>query len=40
MLLGLAGAIGGYFIIKNQLDKFPDNIDEDINRITVKDLSP
>ena len=40
MLMGLAGAIGGYFIIKNQLDKIPDDIDEDINRITVKDLSP
>jgi ABC-type maltose transport system permease subunit len=40
MLLGLAGAIGGYFIIKNQLDKIPDDIDEDINRISVKDLSP
>lgn len=40
MLMGLAGAIGGYFIIKNQLDKIPDDIDEDINRITVNDLSP
>ena len=40
MLMGLAGAIGGYFIIKHQLDKLPDNIDDDINRISVKDLSP
>jgi ABC-type maltose transport system permease subunit len=40
MLMGLAGAIGGYFIIKHQLDKVPDNVDEDIDRITVKDLSP
>jgi len=40
MLMGLAGAIGGYFIIKHKLDKIPDDIDDDINRITVKDLSP
>jgi hypothetical protein len=40
MLLGLSGAIGGYFIIKRQLDKLPDNVDDDVNRITVKDLSP
>ena len=40
MLMGLAGAIGGYFIIKHQLDKIPDNIDDDIDRITVNDLSP
>ena len=40
MLMGIAGAIGGYFIIKHQLDKIPDNVDDDIDRITVKDLSP
>ncbi len=40
MLMGIAGAISGYFIIKHQLDKIPDNVDDDINRITVNDLSP
>lgn len=40
MLMGLAGAIGGYFIVKHQLDKLPDNTDDDINRIGVNDLYP
>jgi hypothetical protein len=40
MLMGLAGAIGGYFIIKHQLDKLPDNADDDINRIGTSDLYP
>ena len=40
MLTGLAGAIGGYFIIKHQLDKLPDNVDDNINRIGVGDLYP
>lgn len=40
MLMGIAGAIGGYFIIKHQLNKIPDNVDDDINRITANDLSP
>ena len=40
MLVGLAGAIGGYFIIKHQLDKVPDNIDDDVNRIGTSDLYP
>lgn len=41
MLMGLAGAIGGYFIIKRKLDKLPDNIDDnDINRIGTSDLYP
>jgi hypothetical protein len=40
MLMGIAGAIGGYFIIKHQLNKIPDNVDDDINKITVNDLSP
>lgn len=39
MLLGLAGAIGGYFFIKNKLTKIPD-ITDDINRIGVSDLYP
>ena len=40
MLMGIAVAIGGYFIIKHQLDKIPDNVDDDINKSTVNDLSP
>lgn len=40
MLMGIAGAVGGYFIVKHQLDKVPDNINEDMGRVTVKDLSP
>ena len=40
MLMALAGAIGGYFIIKSVLDKKPDTFDDDINRIGVDDLSP
>ena len=40
MLMGLAGAIGGYFIIKHKLDKLPDNVDDDINRIGTSDLYP
>ena len=40
MLMGLAGAIGGYFIIKHQLNKIPDDIEEDINRTGVLDLYP
>ncbi len=40
MLMGLAGAIGGYFIIKHQLNKLPDSVDDDINRIGVNDLYP
>ena len=40
MLMGLAGAIGGYFIIKHQLNKLPDNVDDDINKIGVSDLYP
>lgn len=33
MLLGLISAVGGYLIVKAQLDKIPDNIDNDINQI-------
>lgn len=40
MLMGIAGALGGYFIIKSALDKKPDNMDDDINRIGVDDLRP
>jgi hypothetical protein len=40
VLMGLAGAIGGYFIIKSVLDKKPDPFDDDIKRIGVDDLKP
>lgn len=33
MLLGLVSAVGGYLIVKAQLDKYPDNIDKDIDHI-------
>jgi hypothetical protein len=33
MLLGLISAVGGYLIVKAQLDKHPDNIDKDIDQI-------
>lgn len=40
MFTGIIGALGGYFILKFNLDKKPDNLDEDINRIGVDDLRP
>src|SRR6187549_478859 len=40
VLMGLTGAITGYFFIKHQLNKVPDNIDDDINKIGVSDLYP
>lgn len=40
MLLGITGAFSGYLIIKHQLNKIPDDIDDDINRIGVNDLYP
>jgi hypothetical protein len=43
VLLGLACAIGSYFILKANLDKRPDvndEINDDINRIGVSDLYP
>ena len=40
MFTGIAGALGGYFILKSILDKKPDNVDDDINRIGVDDLRP
>lgn len=33
MLIGLASAVGGYFIVKAQLDKFPDEMNDDIEQI-------
>ena len=40
MFTGIIGALGGYFILKFNLDKKPNNLDEDINRIGVDDLRP
>ena len=40
ILLGLGGAVASYFIIRANLSKRPDAMDEDINRIGVKDLYP
>ena len=33
MLFALISAVGGYLIVKAQLDKIPDNMDDDIDRI-------
>ena len=38
--LGLACAVGSYFVLKANLDKRPDAMDDDINRIGVSDLYP
>jgi hypothetical protein len=39
--IGLASAFGGYLLVRYILEKKPDNnIDEDVNRIGVKDLAP
>jgi Zn-dependent protease with chaperone function len=40
VVLGLACAIISYFVLKAQLSKKPDMMDEDINRIGVEDLRP
>lgn len=40
MLLGITGAFSGYLFIKHQLNKIPDDTDDDINRIGVNDLYP
>ncbi len=40
MLMGIAGALSGYLILKHQLNKIPDDVEEDINRIGVRDLYP
>ena len=39
-LLALALAVSSYFLIRSILDKKPDTIDDDINRIGVRDLYP
>jgi hypothetical protein len=38
--IGLLSAFGGYLIVKAILEKKPDCIDEDIDRIGVDDLKP
>ena len=40
MAMGLAGAFGGYLLIRYILENKQDNFDEDVNKIGVKDLSP
>jgi hypothetical protein len=40
ILLGLACAVASYFILKANLQKKPDSMDDDINRIGVEDLYP
>ena len=40
MITGIAGAIGGYLIVKLILEKKPDSIEDDINKIGVDDLKP
>ncbi len=40
MSLALGCAFGGYLFIKAVLDKKPDALDEDINRIGVDELHP
>ena len=40
MITGIAGAIGGYLIVKAVLEKKPDSFEEDINKIGVDDLKP
>ncbi|HEX2683794.1 MAG TPA: hypothetical protein VHL77_07670 [Ferruginibacter sp.] len=39
-LIGLACAVGSYFVIRAILNKRPDAMEEDINRIGVSDLYP
>ncbi|MEO5893915.1 MAG: hypothetical protein ABIQ31_26900 [Ferruginibacter sp.] len=39
-MLGLTCAFGGYLFIKFLLDKKPDALDEEINRIGTDDLHP
>lgn len=40
MLMGITGAVTGYFIIRGILQKKPDTRDDDINRIGTDDLRP
>ncbi|MCW3090244.1 MAG: hypothetical protein JWP81_1313 [Ferruginibacter sp.] len=38
--MGIASAFGGYLFIKSTLDKKPDAIEDEIDRIGVDDLQP
>ncbi len=38
--LGVMGGFGGYLIIRATLEKLPDSLDKDINRIGIEDLGP
>jgi hypothetical protein len=40
VLLGLGCAVGSYFVLKANLSKRPDAMDDEINRIGVNDLYP
>lgn len=40
VLLGLACAVGSFFLIRANLSKRPDIMDDDIDQIGVKDLYP
>lgn len=40
VLIGLGCAVGSYFVLKANLSKKPDAVDDDINRIGVSDLYP
>jgi len=33
MLIGLISAVGAYLVVKAQLEKYPDEMDDDIDRI-------
>lgn len=38
--MGLISAFGGYLLVKAALEKKPDTLEEDINKINVNDLRP
>jgi hypothetical protein len=40
VLIGLGCAVGSYFILKANLSKRPDAMEDEINRIGVNDLYP
>jgi len=40
IFLGLASAVASYFILRSNLSNRPDMMDDDINRIGVRDLYP
>jgi hypothetical protein len=40
LFMALFGAFGGYLLVKYNLEKMPDDLTDDINRIDVNDLGP